>query len=432
MPLPLNDKQVGDIGHADDHNAIVNEINLLISASNNYLPISASNNFILVSSSAALATSIVSTIVDSAPSTLDTLNELAAAIGDDPNFAASTASAIGERLTSANASATYLSKVDAGTTYLPISASSNYLPTSSSSNYLPVSASSNYLQTANASATYAKLESPTFTGTPLAPTASSGTNTTQIATTEFVTSAVLAAQSGSVDLSSYLTIINASATYLPISSSSNYLFIDAASAQYLTKTDAASTYFPISSSAALLTETEASSIYAPLSSPTFTGTPAAPNPAADTNTTQLATTAYVVGQATSSLPSRVGLNIAAWAVGTSTRFARADHVHAPALGEINAQISGYTLVTADVGRLVEMGSAAAITLTVPTNSTLVASTGSSIEILRTGTGEVSIAGAGGVTINSEGGKLRINAQWQAVTLVNRGTNTWVLIGALKT
>lgn len=36
--------------------------------------------------------------------------------------------------------------------------------------------------------------------------------------------------------------------------------------------------------------------YAPLASPTLTGTPAAPTAAVDTNTTQLATTAYVVGQ----------------------------------------------------------------------------------------------------------------------------------------
>lgn len=35
---------------------------------------------------------------------------------------------------------------------------------------------------------------------------------------------------------------------------------------------------------------------APLASPTFTGTPAAPTAAADTNTTQLATTAFVIGQ----------------------------------------------------------------------------------------------------------------------------------------
>jgi hypothetical protein len=42
-------------------------------------------------------------------------------------------------------------------------------------------------------ANYAPLASPTFTGTPAAPTATAGTNTTQIATTAFVTTAVAAA-----------------------------------------------------------------------------------------------------------------------------------------------------------------------------------------------------------------------------------------------
>lgn len=55
--------------------------------------------------------------------------------------------------------------------------------------------------------TYAKLASPAFTGTPTAPTAASGTNTTQIATTAFVQDAVssesVAALSGTaIDLSS--------------------------------------------------------------------------------------------------------------------------------------------------------------------------------------------------------------------------------------
>ena len=51
MPLPSNDKQVGDIGHADDHNSIVNEINTLISASSNYLPMAASANYLTISAS---------------------------------------------------------------------------------------------------------------------------------------------------------------------------------------------------------------------------------------------------------------------------------------------------------------------------------------------------------------------------------------------
>ncbi len=44
------------------------------------------------------ATNIVATITDSAPGTLDTLNELAAALGDDPNFATTTASNIADKL----------------------------------------------------------------------------------------------------------------------------------------------------------------------------------------------------------------------------------------------------------------------------------------------------------------------------------------------
>ena len=47
----------------------------------------------------------------------------------------------------------------------------------------------------------ADIASPEFTGTPKAPTATAGTNTTQIATTEFVTAAVAAAISALVDSS---------------------------------------------------------------------------------------------------------------------------------------------------------------------------------------------------------------------------------------
>ena len=58
-------------------------------------------------------------------------------------------------------------------------------------------------------------------------------------------------------------------------------------------------------------------------SPTFTGAPLSTTAAADTNTTQIATTAYVVGQASSTNPVVDGTA----AVGTSLRYARADHVH---------------------------------------------------------------------------------------------------------
>lgn len=63
---------------------------------------------------------------------------------------------------------------------------------------------------------------------------------------------------------------------------------------------------------------------APIASPTFTGTPKATTAAADTNTTQIATTAFVIGQASSSTP--LGL-AEEGVVGTSKKYARADHQH---------------------------------------------------------------------------------------------------------
>lgn len=62
---------------------------------------------------------------------------------------------------------------------------------------------------------------------------------------------------------------------------------------------------------------------APLASPTLTGVPAVPTAAVNTNTTQIASTAFVVGQAASSVPLIDGTAT----VGTSLRYARQDHVH---------------------------------------------------------------------------------------------------------
>ncbi len=57
-------------------------------------------------------TTAVANLVDAAPSTLDTLNELAAALGDDPNFATTIATSIGTKLPSSSVSGTtnYLAK----------------------------------------------------------------------------------------------------------------------------------------------------------------------------------------------------------------------------------------------------------------------------------------------------------------------------------
>jgi hypothetical protein len=62
---------------------------------------------------------------------------------------------------------------------------------------------------------------------------------------------------------------------------------------------------------------------APLASPAFTGIPTVPTAAVDTNTTQAASTAFVVGQASATNPLVNGTV----SIGTSLRYSRQDHVH---------------------------------------------------------------------------------------------------------
>lgn len=65
--------------------------------------------------------------------------------------------------------------------------------------------------------------------------------------------------------------------------------------------------------------------FATLNSPTFTGVPAAPTAVVNTNTTQLATTAFVMNQANSTAGT-ILVN-GTQAAGISNLYARADHVH---------------------------------------------------------------------------------------------------------
>ena len=56
-------------------------------------------------------------IVDGAPATLDTLNKLAASLGDDADFSTTVTTALGNKLDTSTASSTYLTQANAATTY---------------------------------------------------------------------------------------------------------------------------------------------------------------------------------------------------------------------------------------------------------------------------------------------------------------------------
>ena len=97
---------------------------------------------------------------------------------------------------------------------------------------------------------------------------------------------------------------------------------------------------------------------------------------------------------------------------------------------INSQTgTSYTLVLSDSNRMVEMSNTSSNTLTIPLDSSVNFPTGSQINVLQTNSGQTSIAGAVGVTVNATPG-LKLRAQWSSCTLVKRSANTWVAIGDL--
>jgi hypothetical protein len=96
---------------------------------------------------------------------------------------------------------------------------------------------------------------------------------------------------------------------------------------------------------------------------------------------------------------------------------------------INAVAGSYTLVLSDLGKLVEVSSGSACNLTIPTDS-VAFTTGDRIDIIQTGSGQVTLAPAAGVTLNTDTGKRKLLSQWAACTLIKRGSNSWVAIGNL--
>ena len=102
----------------------------------------------------------------------------------------------------------------------------------------------------------------------------------------------------------------------------------------------------------------------------------------------------------------------------------------PSLTAINQQSGAYTTVLADRDKLVEVSSASGVTVTIPANSSVAYPVGTSIDILQTGAGQITIAGAGGVTVNATPG-LKLRTQWSSATLFKRATDTWVVFGDLS-
>jgi hypothetical protein len=141
----------------------------------------------------------------------------------------------------------------------------------------------------------------------------------------------------------------------------------------------------------VFTVTRSSQVFA------FVVSPTAPTPAADDNTTKLATTAYVQTEIT-------------------------------AYNSISAQ-SGTTItvVAGMYGALVTMNNASAQTCALPADATLAVPIGTRIDFMQIGAGQCTFSAGAGATVNSRGGLLK-TLQWGKVHATKRAANTWTLSG----
>ena len=423
--------------------------------------------------------SAIDAIIDAAPNTLNTFNEIAAAIGDDPSFINTIASqfantngavnALGNNFStlsntvttnantlselnsdvndhiSANTSVHGISNVFNLVYDEDLTAVSNSLATHSSAN-TSVHGISNTLNLVYTNdARLSDERTPSSTSVTAAKIASDAVETSKIANAA-VTAAKLA--SDSVETAK---IANGAVT-------------DEKIANNIAQSHIAN----LTTDLGLLASQSSVDLKAPLASPALTGTPTAPTANTATNTTQIATTAFVqqeIAILTDSAPGLLNtLDELAAALGDDANFAATtanaialkatiasptftglvtvaangiaytDGTQAkegvPSRTPIISKTASYTLsAESERDSLIEVSSGSGTTITIPLNSAVAYPVGTTLDILQTNTGQVTIAGDAGVTVNGTPG-LKLRTRWSSATLFKRDTNTWVVFGDL--
>ena len=100
---------------------------------------------------------------------------------------------------------------------------------------------------------------------------------------------------------------------------------------------------------------------------------------------------------------------------------------------INAQTgTTYTFVAADQNNVVvTLANAAAITLTIPPNSSVAYPVGTVLNFAQTGAGAVTVTQGSGVTITSNGATAsapKTRVQYSAGSAIQTSANNWLVIG----
>ena len=115
----------------------------------------------------------------------------------------------------------------------------------------------------------------------------------------------------------------------------------------------------------------------------------------------------------------------AFSDGTQTK------VGVPSITTISQKTDSYTLANLNErDTIIEINKGSATTLTIPADGTVNYPVGTTLDIIQTGSGQVTIAGVIGVTVNATPG-LKLRTQWSSATLLKRASNTWLVFGDLS-
>ena len=312
-------------------------------------------------------TTAISNLVDAAPTTLNTLNELAAALGDDANYASTISTALGLK---------------------------------------------------------APLANPTFTGT-VAGVTSTHVGLGNVDNTSDANKPVSTATQTALDLkldsstaaSTYLTQALASTGYVAVAQPSiDYYITNSGSGAYLVN---GVSNGPVEFIKGKKYRVHVAATGHPFWIQTVSGAYSSGNVYSTGITGNGTQSGHIIVELPQDAPDNLYYACQYHSSMAGSVLVRTDNI------SFNPQSSNYTLTTSDSGRLIEMSGGGTLTIT----DSSAFPVGFVCDVLQTTTSQVTIDGTSFTPSATPGLKLR--TQWSSATLIKRALNSWVVLGDLS-
>lgn len=107
---------------------------------------------------------------------------------------------------------------------------------------------------------------------------------------------------------------------------------------------------------------------------------------------------------------------------------RLEAIDGDSMGLVTYGTTSVTPILSDKGKYLTFTNAGAITFTVPTNILVPFPVGTTITLEQGNTGQITVVGGVGITVNASDGALRSRTQYSVMTLVKKSSITWTLSG----